>query len=146
MRSFRTLRIALWLLKVCTASWEFRLGFCVCWVYINHLLDNLEAGKRNFIYYLLFCHTQWITSRIKTIINRLINIKFKICTLLGRSDCGGEISEKPSLWGIEISQKYYWNYYYWNIIVLEKKPGKSFEFCIQKSMRIPVIVSFYSNS
>ena len=35
-------------------------------------------------------------------INRLINIKSKICTLLGRSDCGGEISEKPSLWGIEI--------------------------------------------
>ena len=31
---------------------------------------------------LLFCHTKWITSRIKTIINRLINIKFKICTLL----------------------------------------------------------------
>ena len=30
-------------------------------------------------------------------------MKFKICTLLGRSDCGGEISEKPSLWGIEIS-------------------------------------------
>ena len=57
-----------------------------------------------FIYFiLLFCHTQWITSRIKTIINRLINIKFKICTLLGRSDCGGEISEKPSLWGIDIS-------------------------------------------
>ena len=57
-----------------------------------------------FIYFiLLFCHTQWITSRIKTIINRLINIKFKICTLLARSDCGGEISEKPSLWGIEIS-------------------------------------------
>ena len=58
-----------------------------------------------FIFYfiLLFCHTQWITRRIKTIINRLINIKFKICALLGRSDCGGEISEKPSLWGIEIS-------------------------------------------
>ena len=56
-----------------------------------------------FIFILLFCHTQWITSRIKTIINRLTNIKFKICALLGRSDCGGEISEKPSLWGIEIS-------------------------------------------
>ena len=52
---------------------------------------------------LLFCHTKWITSRIKTIINRLINIKYKICTLLGRSDCGREISEKPSLRGIEIS-------------------------------------------
>ena len=52
---------------------------------------------------LLFCHTQWITSRIKTIINRLINIKFKICALLERSNCGGEISEKPSLWGIDIS-------------------------------------------
>ena len=37
------------------------------------------------------------------IINRLINIKFKICTLLGRSDCGGEVSEKQRLWGIEIS-------------------------------------------
>ena len=35
--------------------------------------------------------------------NRLINIKFKISTQLGRSDCGGEISEKPtSLWGMEI--------------------------------------------
>ena len=53
--------------------------------------------------YLLFCHTKWITSRIKTIINRLINIKYKICTLLERSDRGREISEKPSLWGIEIS-------------------------------------------
>ena len=53
-----------------------------------------------FIYlfiYLLFCHTKLNTSRIKTIINRLINIKYKICTLLGRSDCGREISEKPSL-------------------------------------------------
>ena len=29
--------------------------------------------------------------------HRLINIKFKICTLLGRSDCGGEISEKPEV-------------------------------------------------
>ena len=56
-----------------------------------------------FYFILLLCHTQWITSRIKTIINRLTNIKFKICALLGRSDCGGEISEKPSLWGIEIS-------------------------------------------
>ena len=55
-----------------------------------------------FIFIFLFCQTQWITSRIKTITDRLINIKFKICTLLGRSDCGGEISEKPSLWGIEI--------------------------------------------
>ena len=56
-----------------------------------------------YFFILLFCHTQWVTSRIKTIINRLTNIKFKICALLGRSDCGGEISEKPSLWGIEIS-------------------------------------------
>ena len=39
---------------------------------------------RHFLFYnyLLFCHTQWITSRIKPIIDRLINIKFKICTLL----------------------------------------------------------------
>ena len=44
------------------------------------------------IYLLLFCHTQRITSRIKTIINRLINIELKIFTLLGRSDCGGETS------------------------------------------------------
>ena len=50
-----------------------------------------------YLFYLLFCHTQWITSRIKTIINRLINNKFKNCTLLGRSDCGGEISEKPKV-------------------------------------------------
>ena len=50
-----------------------------------------------YLFYLLFCHTQWITSRIKTIINRLINNKSKICTLLGRSDCGGEISEKPKV-------------------------------------------------
>ena len=56
-----------------------------------------------FYFILLFCHTRWITSRIKTVVNRLINIKFKICALLGRSDCGGEISEKLSLWGIEIS-------------------------------------------
>ena len=64
-----------------------------------------KSKKLYFIYYfiLLFCHTQWITSRTKTIMNRLTNIKFKICALLGRSDCGGEISEKPSLWGIEIS-------------------------------------------
>ena len=64
------------------------------------------GGTIGIIFYFfifLFCHTQWITSRIKTIINRLTNIKFKICALLGRSDCGGEISEKPSLWGIEIS-------------------------------------------
>ena len=44
----------------------------------------------------------------KTIINKLINIKFKICALLGRSDCGGEISKKPSLWGIEISPNWHW--------------------------------------
>ena len=67
-------------------------------------LCNWPIGYSVLFYfiYLLFCHTQWITSRIKTMINRLINIKFKIFTLLGRSDCGGEISEKPSLWGIEI--------------------------------------------
>ena len=65
--------------------------------FFNYYLWKLK--KWRFIY-LLFCHTQLITSRIKTIINRLINIEFKICTLLGRSDCGGEISEKPSLWGI----------------------------------------------
>lgn len=29
----------------------------------------------------------------KTIINRLITIKFKICTLLGRRDCGGVTSK-----------------------------------------------------
>ena len=69
-------------------------------VFFNYYLWKLK--KWRFIY-LLFCHTQWITSRMKTIINTLINIEFKICTLLGRSDCGGEISEKPSLWGIEIS-------------------------------------------
>ena len=66
---------------------------------------------------LLFCHTQWIISRIKTIINRLINIKFKICTLLGKSDCGGEISEKPSLWEIEITPPpplYLYLYLHWN--------------------------------
>ena len=39
----------------------------------------------------------------KTIINKKTNIKFKICKLLGRSNGGGEISEKPSLWRIEIS-------------------------------------------
>ena len=41
----------------------------------------------------LFCHTELITSRIK---NRLFNIKFKISIQLGRSNCGGEISEKPT--------------------------------------------------
>ena len=56
-------------------------------VFFNYYLWKLK--KWRFIY-LLFCHTQWITSRIKTIINRLINIKFKICALLGRSDCGGK--------------------------------------------------------
>ena len=87
----------------------FHLKLLVCTIpsyvkdstdFLNQLnaIDNLYF----ILFYLLSCHTQWITSRIKTIINRLINIKFKICTLLGRSDCGGEISEKPSLWGIEI--------------------------------------------
>ena len=33
----------------------------------------------------------------KKVINRLINIKFKMSIQLGRGDCGGEISEKPSL-------------------------------------------------
>ena len=64
---------------------------------------SLKSPFIFILFILLFCHTQWITSKIKTIINRLINIKFEICTLLGRSDCGEEISEKPSLWGIEIS-------------------------------------------
>ena len=39
----------------------------------------------------------------KKVINRLINIKFKMSIQLGRGDCGGEISEKASLWGVEIS-------------------------------------------
>ena len=40
---------------------------------------------------------------MKKIINRLINIKFKISIQLGRSDCGPEIFEKPtSLLGIEV--------------------------------------------
>ena len=61
--------------------------------------------KLKFYFFLFFffnfCHTQWKTSIIKTIINRLINIEFKICRLLGRSDCGGEISEKSSLQSYE---------------------------------------------
>ena len=37
------------------------------------------------------------------IINSLVKIKFKICLLLGRSNCGEEISEKPSLfYGYEV--------------------------------------------
>ena len=79
-----------------------------CFIIWSTCISSESKAICHFIFYfiifiLLFCHTQWITSRIKTIINRLTNIKFKICALLGRSDCGGEISEKPSLWGIEIS-------------------------------------------
>ena len=48
-------------------------------------------------FFLLFCHTNYITIKIKKIINTLINIKFKTGIQLGRGDCGGEISEKPSL-------------------------------------------------
>ena len=45
-------------------------------------------------------------------INRLINIKFKISIQFGRSDCGGEISKKPkSLWGTEISSHRQFKYY-----------------------------------
>ena len=66
-------------------------------------MANFETFILFILFILLLCHTQWITSRIKTIINRLTNIKFKICALFGRSDCGGEISVKPSLWGIEVS-------------------------------------------
>ena len=53
---------------------------------------NKDFALIYFFIYLLFCHTQQITSRI----NRLINIEYKIFILLGRSDCGGEISKKPS--------------------------------------------------
>ena len=49
-----------------------------------------------FIFIIILPHTVNYKG-IKMIIYRLINIKFKICTLLGRSDCGGKISEKPSL-------------------------------------------------
>ena len=49
-----------------------------------------------FLLFIILPHTMNY-NRNKNIINRLINIKFKICTLLGRSDCGEEISENPSL-------------------------------------------------
>ena len=49
-------------------------------------------------YFFILPHTT-NTIIIKTIIIWLTNIKFKICRLLKRSECGGEISEKPSLWG-----------------------------------------------
>ena len=79
-------------------------GTCGTVLRLSNCINDTESRLYLFILFiLLFCHAQWITSKIKTIINRLINIKFKICTLLGRSHCGGEISEKPSLWGIEIS-------------------------------------------
>ena len=71
-----------------------------CFLYTFHSIlvqDQTKAGyvpsMRNFILFiLLFCHTESII--IKKIIKRLINIKFKISTQLGRSDCGGEISGK----------------------------------------------------
>ena len=69
---------------------------CFFYTFLSILVqEQTKAGYvpsiRNFI--LLLCHTEYI---IKKIINRLINIKFKISTQLGRSDCGGEISEKPT--------------------------------------------------
>ena len=65
------------------------------------MLCNTAGYFYLFIIIYFATHNE-ITSRIKTIINRLINIKFEICALLGRSDCGGEISEKPSLFTIEL--------------------------------------------
>ena len=91
-------------LGYCKISWFVSVWYSTS--VIAGLFDVELALQSAILFYYLFyyfCHTQWITSRIKTKINRLINIKFKICTFLGRSDCGGEISEKPSLWGIEIS-------------------------------------------
>ena len=50
-----------------------------------------------YYFFLLFCHTNYITIKIKKIINTLINVRFKTGIQLGRGDCGGEISEKPGL-------------------------------------------------
>ena len=44
---------------------------------------KIICGILFFYFILLFCHTQWITSKIKTTINRLINIKFEIVHYLG---------------------------------------------------------------
>ena len=46
--------------------------------------------KTHFILFLFFCHAQRNAIIMKTIINRLTNIEFKICKLLGRSNCDWE--------------------------------------------------------
>ena len=46
------------------------------------------------IYFIILPHK--INYKYSRINNRLFDIKFKISIQLGRSNCGGEISEKPT--------------------------------------------------
>ena len=56
----------------------------IFFVFLSGLL-GLIVLEFYFIFISLFCHTEYIISKIKKIINRLINIKFKISIQLGRT-------------------------------------------------------------
>ena len=72
-------------------SSPFSAQLYIFFVFLSGLLDLIVmAFYVIFIFLLLHCHTK------KDNKLRLINIKFKINILLGWSDCGAQISEKPT--------------------------------------------------